>query len=88
MGDNFESYDAGLDSPAEHAAAVTPNDSADLATTSRALYVGTGGDVAVILADDSAAVTLVSVPAGSVLPVRAKRVMDTGTSATNIVAMW
>ena len=86
--DPFATYNPSLSSPAEHGAAVTPNDDADLTTTSRSLYIGTGGDVVVILKGDSAAVTFVSVPAGSVLPVRAQRVKATGTTATNIVALW
>lgn len=78
---------AALDTPAEKAIAVTPSDGADLATVSRALYVGVAGNVAVILSGDSAAVTFVGVAAGSVLPLRVKRVMSTNTTANSIVAL-
>ena len=73
--------------PAEGAAAVTPNDSTDLTTLSRALYVGSGGSIAVVVADGST-VTFVGVLSGSVLPVRVSRVLATGTTATNIVALY
>ena len=87
MADNFESHADGLGSPAKSAAAVTPADGADLGTVARSLYVGGGGDVKVDMAG-SGTVTFVAVPAGSILPVRAKRVYATGTTATNIVALW
>ena len=73
--------------PADNAAAVTPNDSADLTNTARALYVGGTGNVKV----DTAAgdtVTFSSVPAGAILPVRVKRVYSTGTTATTIVSIF
>jgi hypothetical protein len=88
MPDTFATHSAGLDSPAIDAAAVTPHDTNDLAFTARALYVGTGGDVVAILKGDAASVTFKSVPGGVVLPVAARRVLATGTTAANIVALW
>jgi hypothetical protein len=88
MPDTFANHGAGLESPAFDAAAVTPHDTNDLTFTARALYVGTGGDVAAILKGDAAAVTFKNVPAGSILPVAAKRVLATGTTAANILALW
>jgi len=73
--------------PAHYAVAVTPNDGADLADTSRALYIGGGGDVKVDMLG-SGTVTFVGVAAGTVLPLRADRVYATGTTATSIVALW
>lgn len=68
-------------------AAVTPSDATILPTT-RALYIGGAGDVAVIFAGDDAAVTLSGAQAGSVLPVQVTKVMSTNTTATNIVALY
>lgn len=73
--------------PAGTLAAVTPSDSTDLGSC-RALYVGGAGNVAVLAAGNSAAVTLVSVSAGTILPVRVRKVMSTNTTATNIVALY
>lgn len=83
----FHDYRSGLDSPAEHAAAVTPNDGADLATSARSLYIGGAGAVKVTTVGGEA-VTFAAVPVGTVLPVRAARVWSTGTTATNIIAIW
>jgi len=51
------------------------------------LYVGVGGDVKVRTAggDD---VIFTGVLAGSFIPVQVVRVFFTGTTATNIVALW
>lgn len=67
--------------------AITPNDGVDLATNTRGIYVGGAGNVAVILEDDTASVTFVAPPVGSVLPIRARRVLATGTTATNLIGL-
>lgn len=71
--------------PARTAVAVTKSDATVYSPPLRALYVGTTGDVAVVLADDSAPVTLTSIPAGSILPIQVKQVKSTGTSAGGFV---
>ncbi len=87
MADAFADYSAALDSPAAGAAAVTPHDANELATISRALYIGGTGDLVVTMQDGVDA-TFIGVPAGFILPVRVSKVKVTGTSATNIVAMY
>jgi len=74
------------DSCAQNAFAVTPSDSVDLPAPARALYIGGSGNIKI---NDSGngAVTFVGVAAGSILPVMARRVYATGTTATNIVAL-
>lgn len=67
--------------------AVTPSDSANLATFTRGIIVGVSGDVKVVLLDDST-VTLPALAAGVIHPVRAKKVFSTGTTATTIVALY
>ena len=67
---------------------MTPNDSTDLTAATRGLYVGVSGDVVVIMADDSAAVTITGLAAGVVHPLRVKRVKSTGTTASSIVAFY
>lgn len=76
---------------ARHAEAVAPSDTSDLPHVASSLYIGAAGDVALILANDlndNKSVTFKAVPAGTVLNVQARRVMNTGASATEIVAMW
>ena len=75
------------DYPALSLRAVTPHDTNELAYLPKALYIGGAGNIALIALEDGAAVTLVGVQAGAIIPVRAKVVKATGTTATNIVAM-
>jgi len=74
------------DFAAVSASAVTPSDTVNLDPPARSLYVGGAGDVVVVFEDD-AAITFTGVPAGTVLPVQAKRVNSTSTTATAIVAL-
>lgn len=85
MADRFATVTDSPIAPARNLAAVTPNDSTDLAWISKAIYVGVTGDLSVIAEDDTVAVTFTAVPAGTVLPIRARRVMATGTTASSIV---
>ena len=71
--------------PAGYGVAVTPSDSTVFYTT-RALYVGTGGNLSV--EDINGIVAYANVPAGYILPVQVKAVRATGTTATNIVALY
>ena len=85
--DTFKKHTRSLTSPPEHATAILPQDGADLAVVTRALFVGIGGDVAVRMLDGSQ-VTLANVPAGTMLPLRVDRVLATGTSAGAILGFW
>ena len=71
--------------PAISAEEVTPNDAADLTDMSRAIYVGTGGDLTVVM-EEGQTVTFANVPDGTLLPLRVSRVMEAST-ATDIVAI-
>lgn len=68
------------------AAAVTPDDVATLDAPA-VIYIGGAGNVAVVTTYGSE-VTFVGLSAGDILPVIVKRVNDTDTTATNIVAIW
>lgn len=87
MADPFALSSAGLGSPAEHAAAITPNDAADLPTVARAIYIGGAGNVKADVVGGET-VTFTGLAAGSVLSMRIKRVHAIGTTATNLVALW
>jgi hypothetical protein len=77
------------DTGAYQARAITKSDTAELPLGAcRALWIGGAGDVAVIAEGDTAAVTFAGCAAGSVVPVKAKKVMSTNTSATSIVALY
>lgn len=79
---------ATVENPQQNAVAVTPSDTVDLATPSRAIYVGGAGDVKVNMVGTGAGVTFKAVPVGTVLRVQAKRVYATGTTATSLVELY
>jgi hypothetical protein len=85
--DSFATASEGLDSPYAHAAAVTPHDTNELSYVTRAVFVGGAGALKYTSAGGET-VTLTGVAAGSVLRIRAKLIFSTGTTATNITALW
>lgn len=85
--DDFGSQADSVSSPSLAPFAITPNDSADLAKIPKALWVGTGGDVAVRGVNNASPVVFRNVPNGFIIPVRVVRVLATGTTATDIVAL-
>lgn len=78
--------------PAFNDATVTPSNDDDLADGCRALWIGTGGNVAIALRGnvDGSPTSKVykNVPSGFLLPVQARRVFLTGTTATDIIALF
>lgn len=87
MADPFLNTTAGLDSPAINGAAITPHADNDLAITTRAIYVGGAGNLAVIMAGGTT-LTFVGLAAGTLLPIRAKRVLVSGTTATSLIGLY
>jgi hypothetical protein len=71
--------------PAVKASLVTPNDSA--VNSFRALYVGTGGNLNLLLQSDSAPVLFKNIPNGAVLPFSVSKVLSTSTTASDIVGL-
>lgn len=90
MADQFQGDYPNLISPARDAAAIVPSPSA-LSQPTRALWIGTAGDVVVEMmgynGNPGATVTLAGVQAGTVLPIRATKVLA-ATSAGGIVGLW
>jgi hypothetical protein len=84
INDPYSTLSSALTSPAIDAFDVTPNDSTDLTTMPRALWVGVLGDVRLITRGGTT-VTLKGVQ--GLLPVRASRVLATGTTASDIVGL-
>lgn len=71
----------------QHGAAITPNDTTDLTNATLKLYVGGTGDLVVILNGDSASTTFKTMPVG-MYDLCVSRILATGTTATNLVALW
>lgn len=76
------------DQGAQQIRAVTKSDTAPLPLgPCRALWVGGAGDLSVIAVNDTDAVTISGVAAGTVIPIRCQKVMA-ATTATLIVALY
>ena len=73
--------------PAENAVSVTTNDSTDLATDARGVYVGVGGDLKVTLVGGTT-VTFANLAAGVIHPIQARRIWATGTDAADILGIY
>jgi hypothetical protein len=68
------------------ALAVTPSDGSDLSGEPYyAVWVGTGGNLKVDMADGGAAVTLSNCSSGQLIPIMVERIYSTGTTASNII---
>ena len=72
--------------PGETWVPIVTNDTVDLQPTPRGIWVGGGGTV-VVRGTDNVLGTFLNVPAGSMLPLRATRVM-TASTATNMLAVY
>jgi hypothetical protein len=66
---------------------LTPSDTADLVRFTDAILVGGAGDVAAVM-QNNRAVTLTGLPAGAWVPIKARRINATGTTATALVALY
>lgn len=81
---------------ANRASSVTPSDTVNIPSLSSesgtpnrgcVLYIGTGGDLKVLTVGGDE-VTFTNFQDGSFLPVQVVRVFETGTTASNIIALW
>ena len=72
--------------PGEHAAAVTLSDATTLDPTPRAIYVGTEGNLKVTMRGGEV-VTFTNLVVGW-HPIRPSVLWSTGSTASNIVAVW
>ena len=81
---------------AGRAAVVTPSDTANIPNVASGdgsgnngsvLYVGTKGNLKVMTVGGDE-VTFTNIQDGSFIPVQVLRVFSTGTTASNIIALW
>lgn len=77
----------GNGNPAIYAFTISPSDSIELAAYPRAIWVGGAGNLALVTTGGST-VTLEGIVAGTLLPIRAKKVLSTGTTATLLVGLY
>ncbi len=87
MSDSFASVSDSLTAPAREAFSISPNDSSDLSTSTKAIYVGLGGNITLRTVGSAEDVTFVNVASGTTLDIRCRAIRSTGTSAANIVGL-
>lgn len=85
MVDTFDSHSTSITAPPSNADAVTPSDSVDLPFVSRAIFIGTPGDLHV-LTHGGQDITYKNLSGTKVL--RVARVFATGTTASDIIVEW
>lgn len=82
ISDKYASTPDTLSTPATDATEIVPDDAADLTYLTKALNVATAGTVRVTT--ETGTTTDVFVAAGTVFPLRVRRVWATGTTATGL----
>lgn len=85
MTDIFKDHQSGLESPASRLAEIVPDDNAPLPFASRAIVAESPGHVHVTTVSGDTGRVFLS--AGVPFPLRATRIMATGTTATGIVVL-
>lgn len=85
MSNPFANRAPSLSGPAMDIVPVTPNDVVDLDEVAVALYVETGGNITFTTVQGNT--RTVSVSDFAILPVGARRVLATGTTATGVHAL-
>ena len=85
--DRYSAAAQSLIAPSDDFFAITPDDVAVLPRATKAIYVGTGGDVTVVSVRGDSPVTFAGVPDGAVLDLRVKAIRATGTTASNLVGL-
>lgn len=77
-----------VDQPSRQAILITPDDVNDLDITPRALYIGSQGDVTVLMADDLTNTPITFAGMVGFNPIMVKRVFALNTDADNIIALY
>lgn len=85
--DSFSNYTDSPIAPASSCFAVVPSNTAELPKATKALYIGTGGNVVLRPLNGDEDVTFANVPSGGILDVRASAVRAAGTTASDIVGL-
>lgn len=89
MSDKYEKFTSLPHYPANDAFEITPSDNTVFSQATTHLYVGTGGNVRVMMASSAnTSANLVNVPSGTLLPIRAQMVYQSETDADNLVGMY
>ncbi len=84
--DSFRYHNDKVSDPARRAYTITPSDSADIVPLPKVLLIGIAGNIVLQAADSDADVTIAA-SAGQIIPIRARYVRNTGTTAGQIIGL-
>lgn len=87
MTDHFDTRADSVFAPSRKPFPIAPNDAAEISPLPKALYIGTGGDVALRGVDGTQDVVFKNVASGDRIEVRAMYLRATGTTAQDIVGL-
>lgn len=81
-----------MSEPASNGFAITPDDNNNLQNVVRGIFVGTTGDVSVVMLGESdappQALVFKNVQGGTILPVRCYAVTAVGTTASDLIGLF
>lgn len=73
---------------ASGSAVITPDNNADLPQVAYGIFVGVAGHVKVDMYGEGVGIVFKNVANGTFLPIQVKRVYATGTTATDMIALY
>ncbi|MEM9311381.1 MAG: hypothetical protein AAGA34_08025 [Pseudomonadota bacterium] len=85
--DPFESSANSVTSPAADCFAITPDDGQDLPRATKAIYIGSGGDIVLRPVSGAEDILFANTASGSIIDVRVRAIRATGTTALDIVGL-
>lgn len=85
--DAYEGLAPSSITPSENCFPITPSDLQALPFLTKAIYIGRGGDLVLMIGDSQDAITFRNVVQGSILDVRVRAVKSTGTTAGDLVGL-
>lgn len=85
--DKFQSSADSLIAPSSACFAIVPSDVLELPEVTKAIYVGSGGQISLLPLDNQTPVTFANVPSGAILDLRVSKVLATGTDAGDLVGL-
>jgi hypothetical protein len=85
--DAFQQLAESTMTPSDNCFAITPDDLNELPYLTKAVYIGSDGDLVACVGDSTTPVTFRNLVAGSVLDIRVRIVKLSGTTAGDLVGL-
>lgn len=85
--DPFDEFRDSPVAPSRLTFAISPDDLSDLPIVPKAIYVGTGGTIVLRALDSDQDSVFTNLASGTILPVRARAIRATGTTAADLVGL-